>query len=172
MFIAWPVLEGIFESLSLDMKATKARSSADIIDEYIYNMCIGNRSIDMPPTRKINDTTGNIAYNYIKSIKYEQKEIKNSLKSDILEISLVLDKMSIAFRRLTPLQQQILKLCYWEKKTWKEIIEIIKQNNHYISIRHAQELRRSGIEKMTKISRITIDAYTYIIGLLDEKIAK
>lgn len=172
LFEFQPTLEGMLESLSVDLIAARAKEPTGTDEDYIYNLCIGNKALDnLPPTGKITDSTSNIAINYIKIMRRNKNEVKNELKREMLEISLVIDKLNIAFRRLTPSQQQILKLCYWEKKTWKETMECIKEKNQYISLRQAQEQRRAALEKMTSIAKITIDTYKCIMKLINEKFA-
>lgn len=167
LFKLQPTLEAILESISVDLVAASVKEVTGTSEEYIYNLCIGNKELkDTPPTSKISDTTSTVAANYAKIMQQDKNYIKNQLGYEALEISLVIDKLNIAFRRLTPLQQTILKLYYWKELTWKEILEQIKEEGQYISLRHAQDLRKAGIEKMVNISKITIKTYQNILTIV------
>lgn len=168
LFIAWPQLEAILENLSLDINAARTRDSMGTSDEYIYTMAIGNKALsDMPPAGKISDSTGNIAANYHKLMYGDRKSVKKEIGTGILEITLILSKLEIAYRRLTFFQRRILQLYYWKCLSWKDIAELIKNDRIYYSTQQIQELRRQGIKKMTGVLTVTIEAYESIMKLLE-----
>lgn len=168
LFTAWPSLDAIFESLLVDLNAIRVKGSTGVDEDYIYNMCVGNKITDyMPPTVRISDSTYRVAANYAKAMRYDQRELRNELKGEVFEISQVLEKLQIAFRRLTPLQRCILELCYWDGKTWAEIMDYIKTQGQFYSKRQAQEQRRIGIEKMTRIMKVSIEVYEEMMKLVE-----
>jgi|GEM_PF-2333800 len=167
LFKAWPTIQGIKESLELELK-TLTMASSEEKDEYIYTKIVGNKVIsDIPPTGKISDTTGEIATKYVSIIEQDYYETLETIKKDKFYIELVDDKMNIAFRRLNPTQQQLLKLFYWERKTWAEVLEELKKEKHFMSKHQAQTQRRLSLEKLQKISKITVDMYEYVMNLLE-----
>jgi len=162
LFAAWPVLEGILESLNVDIKAARARESIGTDEEYIYDLSIGNKVPDgMPKARELGDTTGNIAASYSSIMRHELENVRRELKEECMVIASVLDKLTIAFRRLSPLQRSILELYYWEKKTWKEILA----EKQYTSKAQAQRYRKTGIEKIRVIAKVTIEDYKAVMKL-------
>jgi len=147
--------------------AAKAKGALGTAEDYIYSMVIGNKVLsDMPPAGKISDSTGNIAENYRKLMKYDRKTVKREINIDIIEVSLVISKLQIAYRRLSFLQRRVLELYYWQELSWKEIAEALKHDDLYYSVRQIQERRRTGIEKMTGVLMVTIEAYEYVVGLV------
>lgn len=167
LFTVWPELEAILESLSFDLMAVRAKDSMGTDEDYIYSLCIGNKVIDnMPHTGRISDSTYNVTTNYGKLARCDRRMVKTELTSEALEISIVIDKLQLAFRRLSPLQREILALYYWDKKTWKEIAEAIKTDRQFYSIRQFQEKRYKGIEKMTRIMKVSIETYVHIVKIM------
>ena len=167
IFKAWPTIQGIKESLALELKVLDTASS-DEKDEYIYTQVVGNKVIsDIPPTGKISDTTGDTATNYMKVINRDYYNTLEAIKKDKFYIELVDDKLNIGFKRLSPMQQQLLKLFYWEKKTWAEVLEELKKDKHFVSKHQAQVQRRCGIEKLQSISKITVEAYLKVMELVE-----
>jgi len=170
LFTAWPKLEIILESLSIDLNIVRSKDSTGTDDEYIYNLCIGNKVIDtMPPTGKISDSTYNIATNYGELMRCDRKTVRRELKDDLLEISVVLDKMQLAFRRLPFLQRWILDLYYWQGKTWNEIVELVHAGGRYYGKRQVQEKRRAGIERMKNVMQVNVRIYERIMGIVEER---
>lgn len=166
LFKAWPTIQGIKESLAIELRVLEVANS-DEKDEYIYTQVVGNRVItDTPPTGKISDTTGDIATSYMNVINRDYYNTLEAIKKDKFYIELVDDKLTIGFKRLSPLQQQLLKLFYWEKKTWAETLEASKKDKHFVSKHQAQVQRRCGIEKLQSISKITVDAYSKVMELV------
>ncbi|SCG82714.1 hypothetical protein DW1_1141 [Proteiniborus sp. DW1] len=167
LFKAWPTIQGIKESLAIELRALEVANS-DEKDEYIYTQVVGNKVItDIPPTGKISDTTGDIAANYMNVINRDYYNTLEAIKKDKFYIELVDDKLNIAFRRLTSTQQKLLKLFYWEKKTWAEVLEELKKDKHFISKHQAQVQRRVSIEKLQSISKITVEAYLKVMELVE-----
>lgn len=170
LFTAWPYLQDLLDNLSLDIMAARVKDSMGSADDYIYTMVIGNKALsNMPPAGKISDSTGNIAENYHKMMLYDRKAVKQEISVDIIEISLVVSKLEIAYRRLSFFQRRILQLYYWEDKTWKEIVAHLKCEGLFYSSRQIQEKRRAGIEKMTSVMTVTIETYESVMKLMEEK---
>jgi transcription termination factor NusB len=179
LFKAWPILEAIMESKKVDlfmarnMSRNKENLASD--DDYIEGMVFGNKSLDsVPPTGKISDTTGNIAANYSKVMsqdktKYaeEWREFAEEVGEEYFVIAPVLDKLKIAFKNLTVLQQNILKLYYWENKVWKEVSKEVAAK----SVSAIKAERNRALNKMAVILKNSMDFETYqkIMNMIETK---
>lgn len=183
LFKAWPLLEAILESLKVDLIVARSRSqnkeSLASAEDYIEGMVFGNKDISgVPPTGKISDTTVNIAVNYIKAMqqdvqKYaaEWKEFAEEVGAEYIIIASVIDKLNIAFRNITKLQQTILKLYYWENKVWKEVRASISSEKSYKSESALKIERDKAIGKMSVILKNSMDYKTYekILQMIETK---
>lgn len=167
LFKAWPTIQGIKESLALELKALEVASS-DEKDDYIYTQVVGNKVIsDIPPTGKISDTTGDIAASYLQVIERDYYSTLEAIKKEKFCIEIVDDKLNIAFRRLSSIQQKILKLFYLDNKTWAEVLEELKKEKYFLSKQQAQFQRRDGIYKIQTISKITVETYVNVMKLVE-----
>ena len=183
LFKAWPILDAILESLKVDLVIARneSKNKGNIATEtdYIESMVFGNKSLnDAPPSGKISDSTGNIAANYSNVLsqdkkKYmeEWKEFAAEVGKDYLDIAAVTEKLGIAFKKLTLLQQTILKLYYWENKVWKEVRACISDNISYKSESAVKAERDRAINKMAVILKNSMEYSTYeaIMKKIDKK---
>lgn len=184
LFKAWPLLEAILESLKVDLviARNKSQNKEKLASEedYIQSMVFGNKSLDnsIPTIGNISDTTGNIAANYekimsqdVKKYSEEWKEYAEEVGEECIIIISVLDKLNIAFRNLTKLQQEILKLFYWEGKVWKEVRASISSERNYKSESALKAERDKAIDKMAVILSNSMDYETYerIIAMIETK---
>lgn len=164
---AWPTIQGVKESLDLEIQALGDGVNKDEEGDYIYTQVIGNKVLsDIPPSGKTSDTTGNIAESYQQVMKRDYYNTLKAIRGDKFCIELVDDKLELAFRRLSAMQQQILRLFYLEDKVWAEVLEELKKEEHFMSKRQAQVCRRDSIEKLQSISKITVDRYLYVMKLV------
>jgi hypothetical protein len=173
LFKAWPLLEAILESLKVDLFIARSKSqnkenlASD--EDYIEGMVFGNKSMSgVPPVGSISDTTGNIAANYSKVMsqdkaKYaeEWREFAEEVGEEYFIIAPVLDKLQIAFRNVTKLQQDILKFYYWENKVWKEVRASISTDKNYKSESALKTERDRAIDKMAVILKNSMNYGTY-----------
>lgn len=168
LFKSWPTLIAIKESLRAELQSLENEVNQDDMDDYIYTQVIGNKVLtDIPPSGKISDTTGNVSASYQQVINRDHFNALEQIRNEKLSIELVDDKLSIAFRRLSPMQQRLLKLFYWENKFWTEVLEELKKEEYFMSKRQAQICRRDSIEKLQSISKITVDRYLFVIKLVE-----
>lgn len=164
----WPTLQGIKESLALEIKALGNEINQEEIDDLIYSQVVGNKVLsDNSPTGKISDTTGNVAASYQQVIKGDYYSTLEAIKKEKFCIELVDDKLNIAYRRLSQLQQKILKLFYLENKTWGEVLEELNAEKYFLSKQQAQLKRREGIYKIQTISKITVETYLQVMKLVE-----
>ena len=183
LFKAWPLLEAILESLKVDWLIAQSRSKNKeklaSEEDYIQSMVFGNKSLDsIPPKGKVSDTTGNIAANYekimsqdVKRYSEEWKEYAEEVGEECIIIISVLDKLNIAFRNLTKLQQDILRLFYWEGKVWKEVRASINTNRNYKSESALKAERDRAINKMAVIlsNSMGYETYERIMKMVESK---
>lgn len=173
LFKAWPLLDAILESKKVDllMARSKSRNKENLASDtdYIEGMVFGNRPISgVPPVGSISDTTGNIAANYSKvmsqdKMKYadEWRELAEEVGGEYFVIAPVLDKLGIAFKNLSNLQQTILKLYYWDNKVWKEVRASISTDRSYKSESGLKAERGKAINKMAVILKNSMEYETY-----------
>lgn len=160
------------ESLKVDLFVARSKSknkenlASD--EDYIESLSYNKPVIELSHTGKINDTTGNIAANYSKimsgdRVKYaeEWREFAQEVGEEYFVIAPVLDKLEIAFRNLSNLQQTVLKLYYWENKVWKEVRIIISTSVNYKSESALKTERDRAIDKMAVILSNSVEYATY-----------
>ncbi|MGJ0847441.1 hypothetical protein ACR77J_12190 [Tissierella praeacuta] len=168
LFKAWPTIQGIKESLGRELSFYKYTDKMGSADDYIYTKVIGNKVLsDTPPSGKISDSTGNTAVNIENMWNEDMQSIKKRLMEEKFCIDLVNDKLEIAYRRLSLIQQKILKLFYLDNKTWAEVLEELKVEKYFLSKQQAQLQRRNGIYKIQSISKITVETYVSVIKLVE-----
>jgi hypothetical protein len=170
LFRAWPLLEAILESKKVDlfMAWDKSHSKENLAsdEDYIEGLVFGgDKSLDSaPPTGKISDSTGNIAANYNKAMIYDKvqyraewREFAQEVGEEYFVIVSVIDKLKVAFKNLTVLQQNILKLYYWENKVWKEVSKDVDSK----SVSALKAERDRALNKMAVILKNSINYETY-----------
>ena len=171
LYKAWPTLEGILESLCVDLKQLKSVKGIDTQGEYIYSLTMRTRGYDdMPKGERLTDKTGELAVSYSDIMRHELKDVKHELKYEYFLIATVLDKLEIAYKRLAPLVRAILELYYWDNKTWEEIVSELEPQGQYISKSQAQRYRKAGVEKMRVILKVTVEDYNKIMELVDRQV--
>lgn len=164
---AWPTIQGIKESLDRELNLYKYTNKMGNRDDYIYTKVIGNKELsDMPSSGRLPDTTGDTAINIEKMWDKDMADMREKLIEEKYCIELVDDKLNIAFRRLSVMQQEILRLFYMEDKTWAEVLDLLKKYD-YMSKRQAQNRRREAIERVQSISKITVEMYEYVMDLVE-----
>lgn len=170
LFKAWPLLEAILESLKVDMFIARSKSqnkenlASD--EDYIEGMVYGNKSMSgIPPVGSVSDSTGNIAANYSKVMQQDKKTYSEEWKDfakeaskEYLIIAPVIEKLNIAFRNLTKLQQDILKLFYWENKVWKEVRASVSKGSSESALKAERD---RAIDKMAVILKNSMEYITY-----------
>lgn len=170
LFKAWPTIQAIKESLVLELETLGGSLSQSEIDGYISSKAVGNKELTGVSISGIggkSDITGNTAISYKGIMDRDYKSTLEAIQKERIHIELVDDKLDIAFRRLSPMQQQILKLFYLDSKTWAEVLDELKKDKHFVSKQQAQTQRRYAIEKMQSISKITVDMYQFVMKLVE-----
>lgn len=170
LFIKWPLLKAIRESSLLELKAVGAKESIGTDEEYIYSLIVGNKVMnDMPfaTTNDISNPTEKIAINYTKIIQNNISNTEKEIKEELLQLWLIDGKLDIGYKSLSPLKQKILELYYWDKHTWDETIQALKKDNNYCSKSQVQKYRKEAIEKIKRISKITIEMYNDIMKIIE-----
>lgn len=182
LFIAWPLLNAILESLQVDliMARNNSQNKGNLasVDDYIYSMALGNKTLnDMPPAGVISDSTCNIAASYGEAMQRDVKQYSREWIEEAKEagneyyiIAPVTDKLTIAFKSLTNLQREILRLYYWENKVWKEVKASISSDT-YKSVSAIKAEREKAVNKMAVIldNSMKYETYENIMEMVDTK---
>ena len=164
LFEVWPMLKQIKQSTSTELRILENAS----IDEWIYSLAVGNKALDGLPHQKTeSSSTERVAINYSDIVDKNIIESRDDIKIEIVLLYLVDEKLKIAYDGLTQLQQKILKLFYWQKKTWAEILSQLADEEEYISKHQAQTQRKEAIQKMAITARITEKVYTDVMKIID-----
>lgn len=166
---AWPTIQGVKESLALEIQALGNGVNKEEEDDYIYTQVVGNKVLDdIPPSKgKTSDTTGNISASYKQVMKRDYYSTLRAIRKDKFCIELVDDKLGIAFRRLSFTERRILELFYLDSKTWAEVLEELKKERNFMSRQKAQFQRRKAIERVQSISKITVGMYLQVMNLVE-----
>ncbi len=170
LFTQWPVIQGMKESLQLEIDAIEKKQALATKEEYIDTLSVGNKVLTgTPPPSKTTDKTGEVAANYPQIMTSDYNSTINKIMEEKFYIGLVDDKLDIAFKKISTMQQQLLKLFYWENKTWAEVVDELRQTECYLSKYQAQIQRQHGIERMKNISKITTKAYDYVMDMMEAR---
>ncbi|HHX61089.1 MAG TPA: hypothetical protein GX707_10320 [Epulopiscium sp.] len=162
----WPTIQGIRESLALELKSLQGGASLVDPNDYIHTKVIGNKVITGNSfSGGISDTTGNLATSYSNQIARDFSETVDCIQNEKFYIGLVDNKLDIACKRITPIQYEILKLFYWEDKVWADVLEELKKDKKFMSKKSAQDQRRDAIEKIRSISKVSVKAYEIVMKL-------
>lgn len=169
LFSLLPLLEVIRENSLLELQIEKDKQNIEN-DEYIYTLTVGNKVMnDMPyaTTNEISNPTENVANNYEKIMNKHTYDSRKEIIDEIFIINEVSGKMENALRKLSPLEQELLKLKFWQKKKWKEINDDLKEKGHYCSISGAQKIKSDSIDMITKATRIRQETYQAILRIVE-----
>lgn len=167
LFTQWPTLKAVKESLGLELKALGNGVDKEDENNLIYTQVIGNKVLtDTPPSGNISDTTASTSASYQQVAEREYNATLEQILKEKSSINLVDCKLDLAFRRLTPLQQDILKLFYWEGQTWAEVLEEIKKTHGFTTKQQAQRQRRDSLEKIQITSKVNVETYLFVMDLV------
>jgi RNA polymerase sigma factor (sigma-70 family) len=156
----YPDLQGMAKSIRAQMKSIM--NSGDI-DDTIYSMALSHPTTDDVPSfslGSVNDKTGRIALEFETRLSHELQSSLRELRSELLLVEVVLDKLDISLSALTKDQRKIIELKYWEGCVWTEVAD-----KFMVSESNVKEQRKRGIERICKISRIDLDTYELIMKL-------
>jgi hypothetical protein len=161
LYKLYPTIKAILESLHIDLNMMQEQQN---IDDDIYAECMGKHEegSTIPPVGKVSDITGNIAIRHRLVSKLSAKEVKR----DILELSAIIEKISVGINSLSKLQYLILEQYYWELKTWKQVSESLKEHNYYRNKDQCMMERQRGIKKIRDIAKIPIEKYAWVTELV------
>jgi len=157
-------LEAILESLSRELILL----SRELDEDYISGALFGGGDGINVQSNKISDSTSRIAIEHRKDINSDYFTTRAEIKIELNLISIVLDKLNIAYRQLPHIQHEILRLYYWEEKNWDEVIDSIKKTKGFIVKKTAQRYRTQGIERIKTIAKIDIDSYQQVVKFLEK----
>jgi Txe/YoeB family toxin of Txe-Axe toxin-antitoxin module len=167
LLIIYPELVAMQKSLKIEFQDINARQSIDDDDgyEYIYSHTVKRDVVNLPSgyTGVVTDKTGNIASTYKKAIKKELKQAIKDISEDLLNITTIVEKLDVGMASLYGRRKKIISQLYWDQMSWKQIA---KQN--FVSERTAQTERNKALEKLIRVSMITLNMYGRIIKKFKE----
>lgn len=161
LIILMPLLKDLSSVLRADLERIK-RYSGSIKDDVIDSIMFAQQISDMPlaNTNEASDKTGNAAVtSSIISEKMASSEIEEIVQ-EIYIVDTIIEKIERGFRTLPETTQEILKLKFWESKTWAEITSSLKGVEIYYSNRQLGEEVRKAIEKINIIAMLESEFYT------------
>ncbi len=162
LFIMYPTLQSILESLQLNLKRI---TEDEEIDNTIYTLIMGNKRLDgtIPTIGNVSDSTGNLAV----KIPINQKILAKEITKDILKLSIIIQKIELAKKSFSKKQTLVMELFYWgensEKMTWGQVVRKTKPE---ISVTSAKKERNCAVNKIVSISKITLEDYNWIVKLV------
>lgn len=161
LFKIYPSLQVILKSLQADLDNISDPDK----DDDIYSECMGNRNNGgLPHSGAISDTTSNVALRYRNTNRAE----KTSLMQDINNLATVIDKLNYAITGMRTVQRLVLETYYWsEQNTWKQVVEVLKNEGHFMSQSKAIKIRNRGIQYIVTVSKITIKQYQFVMGMVE-----
>jgi len=163
LFEVWPMLKQTKEGATTELKIIETMS----IDELIYTLSVGNKVLDgLPHNRTASSSTERVALGYENIANKSLVEARDNIKKEIIILFLVDEKLKIAYGGLAPVQQTILQLFYWKKKTWSEILDELSKEQEYISRYQAQTKRTEALTQIAITSRISKQIYTDVMKIL------
>lgn len=148
-------ITALIASIQIELQAAYIKGAKEEEGDVIYGLVLGNRRMDgMPkPPYSISDTTFNVAISYRQSVKNTNyKEIRR-LSQEVLELSVVLEKIDTAMGALSDYEKGLVKKLYINGQSLSQLSE-----NQQEEIRLRRE-RKAILEKMAKIVRIPEEAY-------------
>lgn len=135
-----PTKEERFRSLFLSMHPKLIRyattlmgdadEAKDIVSEVFGRAWEGFSSLDEEPSSWLYTTTRNACLNRLKHLKVEQEHVEAvilatqaDVDSGYWEHEVLLQKAEAIARSLPEPTCTVLRMCYWEKKTYREVAE-------------------------------------------------
>lgn len=173
LFSVVPLLKNM--KLSLRTELQRCKNYSDDEDSFVIeSMTFGNCELsDMPfaKTNETSDKTSDIALEYHSKINNEAKEAKKAIKEIVKEIyciDIVIDKIEIGLNSIGRTQQEVLKLKYWEGKTWDEITEHLKTQKIFYSKKCVRDKAKLSVKKLNTASLIDLDIYKNVKTLINK----
>jgi DNA-directed RNA polymerase specialized sigma24 family protein len=128
--------------------------------EAVYAAVTNRNFDDMPGTGRIADKTAKIALN-LPRISGEHREAIRELSREINLIGMVIDKLELAKRLLSPAEQKLIYLRHEHGRTLQEISTEIKCSKAKIQKNIGQAL-----ERMAQACRIEQNEYQKVLQIL------
>jgi len=153
-------LQGLLEELNFEARTVKSERPGD--DDEIYSRVTKHNVDGMPfATCRITDRTAAAAVDRMKTARELKKAIRE-VQNDIILVDIILSKLSIGLRTLHTQEQVLIEEKYFKGRTWKEISHVMKYDTRTIS-----RYKDNALEKVMKITRISLDDYSKIKNLLE-----
>jgi hypothetical protein len=161
---SYHVIESMINSLQVELQTAYIEGMEESDNEVIYALVVGNRQLDgvpKPPYRFF-DKTFNIMYMYKKEAANTNNAKIKRLSREILELSMVLEKIDIAINCLDLYQQEVVNKLYIPKKVSPAIID-------YVEERRIKRERRKVLETMATVMRLPEEVYYKVMEKITKK---
>lgn len=157
----YPDMRGMIENVKLQMQ--NLLESSDISDDDILSLATKHSNaedINVHSQGVVSDRTAKIAIEYESVLIDEKKAALKELRGELLLLEVTVNKIDVALSTLLVIQKDILIARHFEKLVFAEIAGKL-----LISASAAKQKRIEGLERFSRISRITIDEYEQIMKL-------
>lgn len=143
-------------------------SGSGVTDDDIAALALHHATFDETPsysTGAATDKTARVALKYESTLNLEAQEVLKELQSELLLIEVVVDKLNIALSIIPMIQKNIITLRYCDGLKWNAISDGINKDGYVMSKSAAKTRCREGIDRLSKIVRVTIDEYEQVMKL-------
>lgn len=159
----YAVLRGLVDNLKIEVnriqRGSKTRQFTE--DEILYSMAVGNHSLSDTPAAYA--SPGDKETRIILAKDKIMDEMINNNINDINVIGETLDMLTDGLMSLPVEDRKILVGKYTENKTWKQLsMELCIERDPLI------KKRRSAIERLQKILRVTDEQYDYCMERIED----
>ncbi|MDK2878138.1 MAG: hypothetical protein PWR06_854 [Thermoanaerobacteraceae bacterium] len=169
---AYKDMQGVIMSLKRELGEAMEGVDKNDIDDAILSMALQHSTPDDIPghsTGSITDKTANIAISYQKRLEDEHKALIDELTKELILLKLISDKLEIGLSSLSETQKNIIEAKYFQKLDWYAVVDKLAEANIFLSKYQAQNIRREAIERLIRITRITIGQYEQVMKLINLK---
>lgn len=158
-------LQGMAQSIRIQIDSIKG---SEVTDDDILGMALPHRDFEGIPNYSqgvASDKTAITALKYEKSLTTEAQGALKELRAELLLIGTVVDKLDIAMSVIPTAQKEIIVSRCCNGLKWNEIIDGINKDGYIMSTSAAKTRCREGIDRLSKIVRITIDEFEQVMKL-------
>jgi len=158
-----PTLETILANLKIELEVIYKQGTGIISssDNIMEAMAIGSQKLSDMPRSAPNpgDKITNIVANYQKILDGEYGKLLNQTRNDIFMIESVVEKITNAIDRLPIEHSKVLRLKYWQLRSWGQIADTMR-----ISEGQAKRYHKIAVEEhLCKVLQVGAETYKYVM---------
>jgi DNA-directed RNA polymerase specialized sigma24 family protein len=110
----------------------------------------------------IESSEARIAIEHEKSLSIETQKALKELRSELLLLEMVVDKIDTALSAIQVLQKDILVMRYCEKLVFAEIADKL-----FVSATKIKQKRKDALKRFCPLSRITMEEFEKVVKLFN-----